>query len=612
MKPSFPLNLRYFGTFFLTLLAISWLHIGTIGYPCLKTSVLYGLHACYQLGVQWLCLMMITGWLVQKKQHSLAHCTAILSLMIFLFQVIEFPLMRFMDLSIQTASYLYLNESWPNLIEFLRSSHISLTKWSLIAAACLLFIGLGGYGFRWTQYQWQQRVSFHRIKQGVMCLAALALFLAGYEFLGKGPIQEKLLLQALPWKQTWIKKNPPRFCIRQERLSVQNPTSEEKPLKPVRLPNIYLFIIESLREDFITPQIAPDLHAFKSQNSAALTSVAAANGTPLSWYSIFHSLYPFRWNTSHPMNTLGSLPLSHLKKAGYKIEVISSSQLKFYQMDEVIFGQERYLADEYHVFPDHSDEDSYLHDQAAFDLLLKKMSLVEEGHLFIIFLESTHFDYSAPLQDEHNGKINYVKLLTTPRSVEQVKSRYQTSISYINQQMKRFFDQLQHHERQEEAVVVITSDHGEEFFEEGRLFHASHLNRFQTHIPLYFRLGSDSQQLHPQIASHVDLFPSLLHHIFGPAAALDRYHGTALQQQRGEDHYRLSARYHAGYSPVEFLITTPVDRLVFKVMSRDLNFCYIEVISWKDQSENPLTLDLDLIQQRYQPVFNRFFTPAFP
>ena len=63
-------------------------------------------------------------------------------------------------------------------------------------------------------------------------------------------------------------------------------------------PDIYLFVIESLREDYITVENSPHLNQFKEKNVSFDLTLSNANATHNSWFSLFHSKFPFYWEKS--------------------------------------------------------------------------------------------------------------------------------------------------------------------------------------------------------------------------------------------------------------------------------------------------------------------------
>jgi arylsulfatase A-like enzyme len=67
--------------------------------------------------------------------------------------------------------------------------------------------------------------------------------------------------------------------------------------------------------------------------------------------------------------------------------------------------------------------------------------------------------------------------------------------------------------RYDDAIIIITGDHGEEFKEQGSWFHGTMLNEPQTRVPILIKWPNTAPQGRgPQVdkASHLDLLPTLL------------------------------------------------------------------------------------------------------
>ena len=94
---------------------------------------------------------------------------------------------------------------------------------------------------------------------------------------------------------------------------------------------------------------------------------------------------------------MGSPPLAFLKKQGYKIHVYTSAQLEYYGLGRLLFGHENSLLDSYQSFhrsfplkPADGDADAL----AKLQQDLAANPSLHEGQIFIIFWDSTHFNYS--------------------------------------------------------------------------------------------------------------------------------------------------------------------------------------------------------------------------
>ncbi len=74
-----------------------------------------------------------------------------------------------------------------------------------------------------------------------------------------------------------------------------------------------------------------------------------------------------------------------------------------------------------------------------------------------------------------------------PEVIPDIVALYDGEIAYTDHQLGRVFDRLREERRLDRTIVVVTSDHGEEFGEHGSFGHATHLNAEVTRIPLVIR-----------------------------------------------------------------------------------------------------------------------------
>jgi len=88
---------------------------------------------------------------------------------------------------------------------------------------------------------------------------------------------------------------------------------------------------------------------------------------------------------------------------------------------------------------------------------------------------------------------------------------YEQEIRYLDDQLRRLVDQLDRLLTPERLLLVITADHGEEFYEHGRALHAQLFDEVM-HVPLLFRWpGVVPEDLRvSQPVSLVDISPTIL------------------------------------------------------------------------------------------------------
>jgi arylsulfatase A-like enzyme len=104
-----------------------------------------------------------------------------------------------------------------------------------------------------------------------------------------------------------------------------------------------------------------------------------------------------------------------------------------------------------------------------------------------------------------------VKPGLSPRELDYVLSQYDGEIRATDDVLGRLFDRLKSRGLWNDTAVIVTSDHGEEFFEHGQKGHKNNLYIESVHVPLILkRPGPAKPERDSRTASLVDLFPTIL------------------------------------------------------------------------------------------------------
>jgi arylsulfatase A-like enzyme len=98
-----------------------------------------------------------------------------------------------------------------------------------------------------------------------------------------------------------------------------------------------------------------------------------------------------------------------------------------------------------------------------------------------------------------------------PRDLEHVIALYDGGIAWVDSEVGRLVDQLKERALLENTIVVITSDHGEEFFEHGNKTHRHSLHVESVHVPLIMRWPAGIAQglSVPSATGIIDIAPTL-------------------------------------------------------------------------------------------------------
>lgn len=127
-------------------------------------------------------------------------------------------------------------------------------------------------------------------------------------------------------------------------------------------------------------------------------------------------------------------------------------------------------------------------------------------------------------------------------AVRDMLNRYDADVRYVDDQLALFFDALRALGRFDDAILTVTSDHGQALGQHDWLEHGR-IQLDNTHVPLVMRFPAglvDQPARVPRVASLVDVMPTVLARLGAPA--LDEY----LAQTEGED--LLSARFERSWA----------------------------------------------------------------
>ncbi|MEO2169303.1 MAG: sulfatase [bacterium] len=121
-------------------------------------------------------------------------------------------------------------------------------------------------------------------------------------------------------------------------------------------------------------------------------------------------------------------------------------------------------------------------------------------------------DYKGPIASEFSDEEGASSGKYQKKDQEKILALYDAGIRYIDEQLGRVVDELRRSGRLDETLVVITADHGEEFWDHGSFFHGQSLYDELLHIPLVVRLPGQKQSgtRVQRLARGIDIAPSIL------------------------------------------------------------------------------------------------------
>lgn len=108
-----------------------------------------------------------------------------------------------------------------------------------------------------------------------------------------------------------------------------------------------------------------------------------------------------------------------------------------------------------------------------------------------------------------------------PRALQNVLARHDGEILFCDHWVGQLFEGLKDLGLFEKSLIIITSDHGEEFYEHGGWDHGQSLYEELIHIPLIARLPGkrDGHRVVGDLVRHLDIAPTILDFAGEPACA---------------------------------------------------------------------------------------------
>jgi hypothetical protein len=157
-----------------------------------------------------------------------------------------------------------------------------------------------------------------------------------------------------------------------------------------------------------------------------------------------------------------------------------------------------------------------------------------EGRPFFgfAFYKSTHYSYrypSAAARFQPAEDLN-IALDANARDVTRFMNDYRNSVYYTDSLVGRIVRHLEKAGLMDETIIIVTSDHGEEFNDNhaGWWGHAGNFTRYQIQVPLVLYWPGRPPRRVTTTTTHVDVPTTLLQEVFGCGPGRDYSNGRDL------------------------------------------------------------------------------------
>jgi hypothetical protein len=285
--------------------------------------------------------------------------------------------------------------------------------------------------------------------------------------------------------------------------------------------NVVWIVIESWRADTFTPDNTPNMWRFSRRAQVFRQHLSGGHSTRFGIFSMLYGLHgtywwPFLAESREPVL------ITKLSEAGYRFRILSSTSLGYPEFRRTAFVSLRSSLTDNLPAPT-VDERDVLQARAFQDFL--EATPRDDAFFAFMFLGSPHFPFLfAP---EHAKFLPIVEDPTVAQAQSadggrRMYNRYRNSIHSVDAIVGQILDALDHRGLLDRSIVVITGDHGQEFYEHGFFGHGSAFTPEQTHVPLVMHVPGLPFGEHDHLTQHQDL-PATMLALLGIDDPPDRY-----------------------------------------------------------------------------------------
>jgi len=282
--------------------------------------------------------------------------------------------------------------------------------------------------------------------------------------------------------------------------------------------NIIYFILESWRSDTMNERVTPVIYDLAQKSYVFTNHISGGTVTPTGLFSIMYGLHPtyMRYVAADPA---GNPPvmIRVMRENGYAIGAYTSSNFDGFSLKTMFFNG---IAAK--DFVQKLDEGSVKDDRYVISRVVESIGHEHKGSPFFkfVFLTSSHHGYKYPKSHAifHPVAREGSFLFNKYADPAPLLNKYKNSLHYNDALFGEVLSALRKAGLDSKTIIVVTSDHGEEFNDKGYGYwgHGSNFTRYQTSVPLILFLPDNAEgHVISRRSSHCDIAPTLLKYLFG-------------------------------------------------------------------------------------------------
>lgn len=322
--------------------------------------------------------------------------------------------------------------------------------------------------------------------------------------------------------------------------------------------------IDAWRFDDANRDVTPNIAHFGQQATRFTHHLSGGNSTQAGLFSLFYGLPATYWEEFQTSQTRPLL-MQTLADLNYQFAIYGSAPLNSPPFDRTIFSKIEQLRT---VTPGENSpqRDERITEDFLHFLEQRDRSKPYFGFLFYDSAHAADFPTSmTPPFTPYWERVDHIKL-NNDFDPEPYHNRYRNALYYADSLIGKVLEQLQARDELRNTIVIITSDHGEEFNDNRQNYwgHGSNYSMAQIHVPLYIYIPDKEGSVLTHKTTHLDIAPMLMQEVLGVQNPLNEFAlGYPLWQESPQREWTIIGSYfnYALVSDKEMLVSYPTGRV---------------------------------------------------
>ncbi len=307
------------------------------------------------------------------------------------------------------------------------------------------------------------------------------------------------------------------------------------PLAPVivqpkaQQPNVLFILVDAWRYSDVTPEVMPNVSKFINKTTNFTQHMSGGNSTQAGIFSLFYSLPATYWDSFHASQT-SPVFINTLQEQGYRMGIFGSAPLTSPPLSRTVFKNITNL-----TLKRGGNSKSERDKEITDEFIQFQSEKSDKPYFGFLFYDAAHgTDFPEPEYAKFKPyweRVDHI-LLDNEFDASLYHNRYKNSLYYIDTLINDVLKNID----LDNTIVILSSDHGEEFNDHKMNYwgHSGNYSDTQIHVPFYLHVPNRNPEQIDYRTTHYDVVPTLMNMLFD-------VQGTTRSYSSGHDLFDSSA-----------------------------------------------------------------------